>query len=157
MACHILLESFKRGLQLCFRPHLNQRFAHKFMDPKVVEVLILGISGLPFGVLRQNDIWVLISWPEIKYTIWGKVVASQKSRSWWVLWVHVYLWLVRAPKCSNYALTNLLFSLCRSVWVIESLVNLTSPHPKVPACPSTLEVLQARECALILSPSIVFA
>jgi len=30
-------------------------------------------------------------------------------------------------KCFNYALTNLLFGLCRSVWMIELLVNLPSP------------------------------
>jgi hypothetical protein len=35
----------------------------------------MGISGLP----RQNDIWVLVPWPGIEYTIKGKVVASPKS------------------------------------------------------------------------------
>jgi hypothetical protein len=28
-ACHILLKSYQRGIQLWFRPHLNWRFAHK--------------------------------------------------------------------------------------------------------------------------------
>ncbi len=37
-------------------------------------------------------------------------------------------------KCSNYALTNLLFGFCRSVWVIELLVPLPSPYPRAPAC-----------------------
>ncbi len=32
----------------------------------------MGISGLP----RQNDIWVLVPWLGIEYTIRGKVVAS---------------------------------------------------------------------------------
>jgi hypothetical protein len=27
------------------------------------------------GVLGQNDIWVLVPWPGIEYTIRGKVVA----------------------------------------------------------------------------------
>jgi len=49
---------------------------------------------------------------------------------WWVLWVHICLWLVRAPKCSNYALTNL-FGLCRYVRVIKLLINLPSPIPKL--------------------------
>ncbi len=31
VACHILLEIFLWGLQLCFRPHLNWRFARKVM------------------------------------------------------------------------------------------------------------------------------
>jgi len=36
------------------------------------------------------------------------------------------------------------------------LVNLPSPHPKAPACPSTPEVLRAREHAPTPSPSAVF-
>ncbi len=34
------------------------------------------------GVLGQNDIWVLASWPGIKNIISGKVMASLKSRLW---------------------------------------------------------------------------
>jgi hypothetical protein len=47
VACNILLESSQQGLQLCFRPHLNWRFAHKVMAPKVTGVPTLRISGLP--------------------------------------------------------------------------------------------------------------
>jgi hypothetical protein len=39
-------------------------------------------------------------------------------------------------KCSNYALTNLLFGLCRSIWIIDPLVTCPSPHPKAPTRPS---------------------
>jgi hypothetical protein len=59
-------------------------------------------------------------------------------------------------KCSNYALTKLLFGLCKFVWVIDLLVNLPSFYPKIPARPSTLEVLWARERTPTLTPSIVF-
>ncbi len=45
-------------------------------------------------------------------------------------------------KCSNSALTNLLFGLCRSAWIIEPLINLLSPHPEAPTRPSTPEVLR---------------
>ncbi len=58
-------------------------------------------------------------------------------------------------KCSNYTLTNLLLGLCRSMWVINLLVNFPCPHPGAPACPSTPEVLQARECAPTLFPSVI--
>jgi hypothetical protein len=34
VACNILLKSFGRGLQLCFRAHLNRKFAHKVMGPQ---------------------------------------------------------------------------------------------------------------------------
>jgi len=36
------------------------------------------------GVLGQNDIWVLVLWPSIEYTIRVKVVASPNSEPWWV-------------------------------------------------------------------------
>jgi hypothetical protein len=35
-------------------------------------------------------------------------------------------------------------------------INLPSPHPRALARPFTPEVLQAKECATILSPTIVF-
>jgi hypothetical protein len=40
-----------RGLQLFFKPHLNQTSAHKIMGPKVARVLTLAILRLPFGSL----------------------------------------------------------------------------------------------------------
>ncbi len=78
-----------------------------------------------------QDIWLLVLWPNTEYTIRGKVVASPKFGPWWILWVRVCLWFVCAPKCFNYALTNLLFNLCTSVWVNELLINLLSPIPKL--------------------------
>ncbi len=84
------------------------------------------------------------------------MVTSLKSELWWVLWVRVCLWFVCAPKCSNHALTNLMFSLCRSVWVIDLLVNLSNPHPGTPTHPSTLEVLWVKERTSTPSPSVIF-
>jgi len=72
--------------------------------------------GIPnLGVLGQNDIWLLALWPSIENRLKGR---------WWHppslghgeycefvfvngLFVH--------QRCSNYALTNLLFDLCRSM------------------------------------------
>jgi hypothetical protein len=42
-------KALDKGLQLCFKLHLNRRSVHKIMGPKVVEVLTLGILGFPFG------------------------------------------------------------------------------------------------------------
>jgi hypothetical protein len=39
-------------------------------------------------------------------------------------------------KCSNYALTNLLFGFWRFVSIVDQLVTLPSPHPKTPTHPS---------------------
>jgi hypothetical protein len=114
--CNIPLESSWQVLQLCFKPHLNWRSAHKVMGPKALKVSNLG----------QNDIWVLVPWPGIEYIIREKVLASPKFGPWWVLWVRVCSWFIHAQKCYNYALTNLLFGLCRSVWMIKLLLNLPS-------------------------------
>jgi hypothetical protein len=86
----------------------------------------------------------------------GKVMASPKFGLWWILWIHVCPWFVRAPKCANYALSNLLFGLYRSMWVIDLLVNLPSPHHIILTCPSTPKVLRAKECAVIPSLCTIF-
>jgi hypothetical protein len=59
-------------------------------------------------------------------------------------------------KCSNHALTNVLFRLCRFVWIIDLLATRPNPHPKAPTCPFTLEVLWAKERTSTLSSSIIF-
>jgi hypothetical protein len=59
-------------------------------------------------------------------------------------------------KCFNHTLTNLLFSLCKFVQVVDLLVTLFSLYFGALARPFTLEVLQARECAPTLCPSVVF-
>jgi len=46
-------------------------------------------------------------------------------------------------KCSNYALTDLLFGLCKYVWIIDLLVICPNPHPEALTYLSTLEVLRA--------------
>jgi hypothetical protein len=101
---HIMLKSFQQGLQLCFRPHLNHRFAHKVMGPQSYESPSCE-NDSHLGVSRQNAIWMLVMWLTTKYTIRGKVVASPKSGPWWILWVRICPWLVLAPKvlqlCTN--------------------------------------------------------
>jgi hypothetical protein len=60
-----------------------------------------------------------------------------KFKLWCVLWVCVYSWLVCAPKMFQLNITNLLFGLCRSVWIIDLLVILSNPHPGALAHPFT--------------------
>jgi hypothetical protein len=59
-------------------------------------------------------------------------------------------------KCSNYALNNLLFGLCRSMWTIDPLVTHTRPHPGTPAHPFTSKMLWTRERTLTPYPFVVF-
>jgi hypothetical protein len=76
----------------------------KLWAPKSWKSQLWEFRDSHLGVPKQNDIWVLDPWPCTKYIIRGKVMASLKSGSWWVLWVRVCPWLVCAPKCCNYAL-----------------------------------------------------
>ncbi len=58
-------------------------------------------------------------------------------------------------KCFNYVLINLLFGLCKSMWIIYPLVTRPSPHPEALTHPSTPEVLRTKERTPTLYPSIV--
>jgi len=72
--CDILLENSWRELQLCFRSHLDQRFARK----------IMGLQSCGSPNSGQKATWMWGSWPATKYTIRGKVVAFPKFGPWWV-------------------------------------------------------------------------
>ncbi len=59
-------------------------------------------------------------------------------------------------KCLSYELMNLLFGLCRSVWVIDLLITLLNPYLEAPTHPFTPKVLRAREHSWTPHSSIVF-
>jgi hypothetical protein len=90
--------------------------------PKLQKYRLWQFRNSHLGVSRQKAIWMWASWRGTEYTIRGKVVASPKSRPWWVLWVWVCPWLVLAPKMLQLC-TNQLF-----VWVvqIEWMINCLS-------------------------------
>jgi hypothetical protein len=84
VACHTSLERSWQGLELSFKPHLNRRSAHKVMSPQSCKSPHLGNFRTPT--------WE--SWDKMTFGCWlvnteniirGKVVASPKSRPWWVL------------------------------------------------------------------------
>jgi hypothetical protein len=91
VACEIPLESSWQGLQLCFRPHLNRRSAHKVMGPQNCES------------------------PETKWHLGAGLVA----RLWWVLWIWVCPWLVLAPKMFQLCTNQLVvwFCVCSCEWL----------------------------------------
>jgi hypothetical protein len=90
----------------------------KLWAPKVAKVPTLGILGdSHLGIPGKNVIWMWALWKGIKYTIRGKVVASPKFGSWWVLWVRVYPCLVLTPKVLQLCTNQLV------VWFVQIRVN----------------------------------
>ncbi len=116
---------------------------------------VVRVSNL--GVARQNDIWVQAPCPAIENTIrgrWQFPLSLGDGESCESMFAHgssVH------QKCSNYPLTNLLFGLCRSVWIIDSLVIRLNPHLKTPACPFTPEVIWTKERTPTPYPFDVFS
>jgi len=122
----------------------------------MLRVLILRISNFPIlGILRQNDIWMQPLWLITNNIARGKVVASPSPghdefcKSVYARGSFVH------QKCSNHALTNLLFGLWRLVWIISSFDIRPNSHPKVLACLFTPKVLRGGEHTSI-SSFIVF-
>jgi len=130
-------------------------YTQSYGPPKLRESQFREFRDSNLGVLGQNDIWVLAPWLGTKNTIRGR---------WWLplslghdescdsvfargSFMH--------QKCFDYALINLLFGLCRSVWIIELLVTRLSPHLGALAHLSTPKVLQTRERVSILYPSTI--
>jgi hypothetical protein len=108
------------------------------------------------GVLGQNDIWAQGPLPGTDNTIRGKVMASLNPRRGESCKSVFARGSSMHQKCSNYALTNLLFNLCKSMWIIDPLVTHPSLHPRALARPSTPKVLQTRDRTPTLYPSIIF-
>jgi len=144
----ITLKSSRRELQLSFKPHFNWRFAQKIMGLQSCKSPNFGNFGiLNLGVSGQNDIWVLAPWPSIENTIMGKVMVILKSRPWWVLWVHLCPWFINASKVLQPCINQLVVWF---VWIIHSLVTHLNPHLVAPTCPSTPEVLWAKNIPQLL-------
>jgi hypothetical protein len=93
---------------------------------KVVGVPTLGILGTPNGNFRTKWHLVLVSWPCTKYTI-SSLGRGESCESVFACGSSMHQSI-----STNYTLTNLLFNLCRSVWIIELLINLLNPHFEAP-------------------------
>jgi hypothetical protein len=104
MACYIFLESSWQGLQLCLDLTSIKGLHKKLWPSKVLRVSILGIWMQPPWLIPMN-------------TIRGKVLVSPKFKLWWVLWVYVCSWFVRAPKVFQPCINQLV------VWFMHVYVN----------------------------------
>jgi hypothetical protein len=116
-----------------------------YRPPKSWESQLWEFWDSHFEVLGQNVIWMWPPWRDVEDTIKGKVVASPKSKPWWVLWVRGYMWFVLAPKVFK------LFTNQCVVWFVQIHVNdwtlfiLPSPISEFQHAPLPLEVLRTRE------------
>jgi hypothetical protein len=59
-------------------------------------------------IARQNAIWMCPPWRGVKNTIRGKVMASPKFGSWWVLWIQVCPWFILALKVLKLCINQLI-------------------------------------------------
>ncbi len=106
------------------------------------------------GVSGQNDIWVLALWWSTKYIIRGKVMASPKSRLWWVLWICGCLWLVltlKALKLHTNQLVVWFVQVCVSNWCLSFFLVPISELQHAP-----LVEMWTREHAPTLYSSAIF-
>jgi hypothetical protein len=118
VVCHIPLENSQWRLKLCFGAHLNWRSAHKVMGLQSHRNPNFGeFWNSHLGVPRQ---WHLDVSPVAKH----KEYYKGEGGRWWLSPI-----LARGESCefvfarglsmhqrwSSYALTNLLFGLCKSV------------------------------------------
>jgi hypothetical protein len=107
----------------------------------------LGILGLPLGSPETK--WHLGVGPVAMHKVYYKGEGGGFPQVQAVVSLMSLCFPEDRPctKCSSYALTNLLFGLCKFMWVIELFINLPSPHPGTPICPSTPEVLRTKKHA----------
>jgi hypothetical protein len=142
--CNIPLESSWRGLQLCFGPHCDQKFAQEIMRPQS--------RGSP-GTKSHLDV-ALVERRRIYY--------KGEGGGFLQVWAMVSLvcpscpWLVLAPNVLQLCTNHFVWALCKSVWVIEAchFVLVPSRSSSTPLYPSI--VLRVRERASTPCPSTIF-
>jgi hypothetical protein len=130
--CHMLLESFRQGLWFCCTPRLNQRSTQEIMSVKSGGLLIARIVGfLTWESWEKHHLHVafMVCHKEYYKGRWWFPPSPKCDESFESVYacgssLH--------QKCSNYALTSLLFNLCKSIWMIDLLFIHPNPHPKSP-------------------------
>ncbi len=150
VAYHTLLKRCWQGLQLCLRRHLNHRFAHKVMGLQSCRSLNFG----NFGNGSPGTTWHLGVGLVAKHIVYynGEGDGFPQVRAVVRL---LNMCLPMHQKCFSYAVTNLLFGLCKAVWIIKLIVNHHSPHPRALTHPYPQNVV-GQGARPTLSPFVVF-
>jgi len=135
VACQILLGKFWWGLQLCFRSHLNKRFEKNYGPPKSQESQFRKFRDSQFGSPKTKwHLGVDLVAKHKKYYK-GKVVASPKSKLWWILWICVCPWFIHAPRVLQLCINQLVIWFVQACANIDPLVTLPNPYPRAPTHP----------------------
>jgi hypothetical protein len=115
-------KAFNEGYNFALNFILFGGLYIKWYAPKVTEVPTLGISGLRDGSpITKCHLGAGLGLGT-KYTIRGKVVASLKSKLWWILWVRGCMWLVQTSKMLQLCSNQLVFGfvqVCVSSWCLS--------------------------------------
>jgi hypothetical protein len=157
VTCDISLESSRQRLQLCFRTHLNPRFACEVMGPKIARVPTLAILGLPLGnpgTKCHLDVG-LVERHIIYYK--GEGDGFPQVQAMVIFVSPSYLWFILASKVLQLCTNHLVLVLCRFVWAVEACQFFIVPFwsSNMPLYPS--KVLWARQHALTLYSSAIFS
>jgi hypothetical protein len=91
-------KALKENTSLLQTSFQSEVWARSYECPKSREYKPGQFWDSHLGVARQKAIWMWPPWSGAEYIIWGKVVASPESGSWWVKWIHSCPWLVLAPR-----------------------------------------------------------
>jgi len=123
MTCNIPLESSRRELQLCFRLHLNRRFARKVMglqsrgSPNWRD---FGTPGLPQGVPGEKNHLDVCFVANHRVYYKGEGGGFPQVRAMVSLVCPCCLWLVLTPKVFQLCTNHFVWVMCRPVWVSEA-------------------------------------
>ncbi len=129
---HIVGNILMRGTTLLSTSLQSKVFTRNYGLPKRWEFQFREFWDSRLGSPEKNNIWMHPLWLIINNTIRGKVMISPSPRCG-ESYEFIYVCdLFMHQKCSNYALANLLFGLCKSMWIIDPFVIRHSPHPRAP-------------------------
>jgi hypothetical protein len=94
---HIFLKLLTRATTLFKISPQSEVYTQSYGFSKLQESQFWEFQDSNLGISKQNYIWVLAPWAGTKNII-REGGGFPKSKSWWILWVCVCPWFVRAPK-----------------------------------------------------------
>jgi hypothetical protein len=115
--CDTALESYRRGLQVWFRPCPDRRSGREAMMPQSPRSPKPGqFRDSTWGVPGQTTTWVWAWRSNAENTIRRMVVTPLEPGPWCVMWVRVSLWLVPTPNACRMSSNQLVLVLDAGSW-----------------------------------------